>query len=114
MISKGRPNKFNPIRDRKNEVVGVKATTGGRIDGETGTKRIIERAEMGIRFNIWRITQEMSKDHPAPFPLQLAKDHVLSWSNPGDLVLDPFTGSGTTCKAAKELGRNFLGFEINP
>lgn len=52
--------------------------------------------------------------HPAPFPEKLAKDHVLSWSNPGDLVLDPFTGSGTTCKAAKELGRNFLGFEINP
>ena len=51
---------------------------------------------------------------PAPFPLQLAKDHVLSWSNPGDLVLDTFTGRGTTCQAAKELGRNFLGFEINP
>lgn len=114
VISKGRPSKFNPIRDRKNEVIGVKATTAGRVDGDTGTKRIIERAEMGTRFNIWRITQEMSKDHPAPFPLRLAKDNILSWSDPCDLVLDPFSGSGTTAKAAKELGRRFLGLEINP
>ena len=52
--------------------------------------------------------------HPAPFPIAMARDHVASWSNPGDLVLDPFSGSGTTAKAAKELGRRFLGLEINP
>jgi len=44
----------------------------------------------------------------------LATDHIATWSNPGDLVLDPFSGSGTTAKAAKELGRRFLGLEINP
>jgi len=52
--------------------------------------------------------------HPAPFPEKLAGDHIATWSNPGDLVLDPFSGSGTTAKAAKELGRRFLGLEINP
>lgn len=52
--------------------------------------------------------------HPAMFPYELATDHIATWSNPGDLVLDPFSGSGTTAKAAKELGRRFLGLEINP
>ena len=52
--------------------------------------------------------------HPAIFPEALAKDHIASWSNPGDVVLDPFSGSGTTCKAAKELNRQWCGIEINP
>jgi site-specific DNA-methyltransferase (adenine-specific) len=75
-----------------------------------------------LRGNVWWIESgymKATKDvvaygHPAIFPDALAHDHILSWSNTGDLVIDPFTGSGTTCKAAKELGRNFLGFEINP
>ena len=44
----------------------------------------------------------------------LARDHIATWSNPGDLVLDPFSGSGTTAKAAKTLGRQFIGLEVNP
>lgn len=51
---------------------------------------------------------------PAVFPLQLAIEHILSWSNPGDTVLDPFMGSGTTGVACKNLGRNFIGIEIAP
>lgn len=51
---------------------------------------------------------------PAPMPETLARDVVATWSNPGDVVCDPFSGSGTTAKAAKELGRRFLGLEINP
>ncbi|MDE8535591.1 site-specific DNA-methyltransferase, partial [Staphylococcus aureus] len=51
--------------------------------------------------------------HPAPFPGQLARDHILTWSNPGDLVLDPMCGSGTTCVQAIENGRQFLGFELS-
>jgi len=47
-------------------------------------------------------------------PEGLAMDHIQSWSNPGDVVLDPFAGSGTTLKAAKELNRHWLGIEINP
>ena len=46
------------------------------------------------------------------FPEALAKDHILSWSNKGDLVFDPFAGSGTTLKMAQLMGRNYLGFEI--
>jgi site-specific DNA-methyltransferase (adenine-specific) len=51
--------------------------------------------------------------HPAPFPFTLARDHVLSWSNPGDVVLDPFVGSGTTLVACAELGRKGIGIEIS-
>ena len=68
-----------------------------------------------VRGNIWRYTKagEDKTDHPAMYPQKLAGDHIATWSNPGDLVLDPFSGSGTTAKAAKELGRRFLGLEIN-
>jgi site-specific DNA-methyltransferase (adenine-specific) len=51
--------------------------------------------------------------HPAPFPEQLAEDHILSWSNAGDLVYDPFLGSGTTALCARRLGRNYVGSEIS-
>jgi len=55
---------------------------------------------------------DASYKHPAKFPRQLAKDHIISWSNEGDTVLDPFMGSGTTGVAAVELGRKFVGIEI--
>jgi DNA modification methylase len=91
--------------------------TGGRInaDGVLHDKRFREIQAEGIRTNIWPYpTGGGKREHPAPFPLQLAKDHVASWSAPGDVVLDPFMGSGTTAKAAKELERQYIGFEINP
>ena len=51
--------------------------------------------------------------HPARFPEALARDHILSWSNPGDLVLDPMCGSGTTGKMAVLTGRRFIGIDIS-
>ncbi|MCI0631809.1 MAG: site-specific DNA-methyltransferase [Phycisphaerales bacterium] len=72
-----------------------------------------------LRGNVWsyvvgknREDQE-AKRHPAPFPCQLARDHIKSWSNEGDLVVDPMCGSGTTCKVAHELGRRFVGIDIS-
>jgi site-specific DNA-methyltransferase (adenine-specific) len=55
----------------------------------------------------------MKPQHPAPFPYQLAHDHIISWSNEGDTVLDPFMGSGTTGVACKNLNRNFIGIELD-
>ena len=77
--------------------------------------------EFASRFNIWRIPSGFSCstddkqafDHPAIFPEALARDHILSWSNENDVVLDPFNGSGTTTKMAREMGRRYIGIEIN-
>lgn len=72
-----------------------------------------------IKGNIWEYVvgknkeDQESKQHPAPFPCQLAEDHILSWSNEGDVVLDPMAGSGTTCKVAKILKRNYIGIEVS-
>lgn len=72
-----------------------------------------------IKGNIWEyvvgknMEDQEAKGHPAPFPCELARDHIKSWSNEGDIVLDPMCGSGTTCKVAKELGRNFIGIDIS-
>jgi site-specific DNA-methyltransferase (adenine-specific) len=66
------------------------------------------------RNNIWKYTTSFNGvSHPAPFPEGLAHDHILSWSNKGDLVYDPFMGSGTTAYVAKKLNRNYLGSEIS-
>ena len=51
--------------------------------------------------------------HPAVFPEQLVIDHILSWSNEGDIVLDPFMGSGTTALACMKTNRKYIGIELN-
>ncbi len=72
-----------------------------------------------IKGNIWEYVvgknaeDQEAKEHPAPFPCQLARDHIISWSNQNDIILDPMCGSGTTCKAARELGRKFVGIDIS-
>ena len=81
-------------------------------------KKIIE--EYGQRYNAWTFKtskngqeDEIAYQHPAIFPIQLVKDHIISWSNPEDLIFDPFMGSGTTAKAAVQTGRSYLGSEIS-
>ena len=66
------------------------------------------------RNNIWKYTTSFNGvKHPAPFPEALARDHILSWSALGQLVYDPFMGSGTTAKMAQSEGRNFIGSEVS-
>jgi DNA modification methylase len=115
VFSKGRPCTTKLLRDKVNLSAGKDKSGVGRRD-KSGTHKIEKRAvcaEVSKRNNWWLIAPE-SGDHPAVFPERLAADHIQSWSNPGDIVLDPFAGSGTTLKAAKELGRRWVGIEVNP
>jgi site-specific DNA-methyltransferase (adenine-specific) len=106
--------------DKKNKNAGKrnsdsdKLTADGRVRSGFTSR---EYAEYGVRYNVWDQFTERGhwrKKHPAPFPEALARDHILSWSNEGDVVLDPFSGSGTTAKMAYHNGRRFIGIEINP
>jgi site-specific DNA-methyltransferase (adenine-specific) len=125
VFSKGKPETFNPIRDRKNRWYGQKWSNTRSRRNKKGELKVTawdaaEGEEFGTRFNIWRYAvgygnsgpKEMNKDHPAVFPEQLAIDHVLSWSNEGDLVLDPMIGSGTVGVACVKTGRHYIGFEV--
>lgn len=117
VLSAGKPKTGNMLRDRKNAKAGQTLLTGGRknADGVLHDKRVLTCADTGMRSNVWCVAVGgEASDHPAPMPETLARDVIATWSNHGDLVLDPFSGSGTTAKAAKELGRMFLGLEINP
>ena len=118
VFSKGKPKATNLIKDRQNNWYGHRISGGLRMpDGtmkkKSGTGRRLE--QFGIRYNVWKITQEIGNtiDHPAVFPVVIAKDHIRSWSNEGDTVLDPFMGSGTTGVACKETKRDFIGIEIS-
>ena len=65
--------------------------------------------------NLWQIqTVPDSADHPAKFPLELPSRLIKLYSFVGDLVLDPFVGSGTTAVAARYLGRHYIGIDIDP
>lgn len=118
--SKGEPKTFNAIRDHKNLTPGLMISARERRpDGSmnSGKSRTGERQNFySIRRNIWRIANNTGprNEHPAIFPEALARDHILTWSNPGDLVMDPFTGSGTTGAMAVTTGRDFVGIELDP
>lgn len=120
------PRVFNPLKDRRNRWDGQKwgaKRTRRTKDGELTRSdwRPTESAQWGTRFNIWRYftgagysTQdEIAYKHPATFPELLAGDHIQSWTNPGDVVYDPFMGSGTTAKMCHILGRQWVGSEIS-
>jgi site-specific DNA-methyltransferase (adenine-specific) len=105
--SKGKPKTSNLICDKKNKWAGHKDFSG---------KHKNPVPEYSPRTNIWKYTTSFGNTagHPAPFPYLLAHDHIISWSNEGDTVLDPFMGSGTTGVACARLGCDFIGIELEP
>jgi site-specific DNA-methyltransferase (adenine-specific) len=121
VFSKGKPKTFNPIKDHKNTAERWSKTFSiYNRDGSMQQKsRELEVSDYGVRFNIWKYNTGFSQGktdnikHPAIFPEELASDHIVSWSNPNDVVLDIFMGSGTTAKMALLNNRKFIGFEIS-
>jgi len=116
IFSKGKPSSLNFIRDRENVQKGIQNITVGGIK-KNGTRPKRHRKKLpafGKRKNIWKYSVGGGKTgHPAVFPEKLAYDHIISWSEEGDIVLDPFMGSGTTRVACKNLNRNFVGIELD-
>ena len=123
ILSKGKPKTYNPIKDVRNKTPNKKNRSHWRNPKtgkmEYGITTISQ--EFRIRSNIWfydvggSITRDkISFNHPAMFPEKLIEDHIKSWSNEGDIILDPFLGSGTTYKMALKLNRKPIGIEINP
>ena len=128
VFSKGSPKTFNPIKipckypeaetARQNSFFSN--TNEAMRSARSGKKRKPVGTEK-IKGNIWYITtghghstkDKIAFNHPAIFPEKLANDHVVSWSNEGDLVYDPFAGSGTTLKMALLNRRNFIGSEVS-
>lgn len=117
VLTKGKVRTFNPIKDRPNIHGGKKITgTVREADGTTKPMTSVGKtlAMHGQRFNIWEqapLKSNKAANHPAPFPEPLIYDHIISWSNPGDLVLDPFGGSGTTAVAAERADRRWTLIE---
>ena len=120
VFSKGKPKSVNLIREKtlatgKEKYTGTQQENGKFTD--YGKKRNLERD----KYNVWDLkvgSNQSTKDkfafeHPAIFPEQLANDHIISWSNEGDLIYDPFMGSGTVAKMAILNNRNWIGSEIS-
>ena len=125
VFSKGKPKTFNPLMDRENVTAGEigswgKNTTRQKDGSMKERKRKIVQP-FGMRWNIWKYKtskngheDSIAYQHPAIFPIDLVMDHIKSWSNEGDLVFDPFMGSGTTAVGSIRTNRKWLGVEINP
>ena len=85
-----------------------------KITDAVKNKSILEKSEWREYISsIWKISPEKKRDHPAPFPKQIPLRLIKLFSFHGDTVVDPFMGSGTTAVAANQLGRDFIGYEIN-
>ena len=121
VLAKGKPMTFNGLREPSKYAGKSRASKTFRHDSDKleAFHKIGVVADFRLRGNVWEygvghgkstLDKEAFK-HPAIFPEKLAHDHIISWSNEGDTVLDPFMGSGTTGKQAKLLKRNFIGIE---
>jgi site-specific DNA-methyltransferase (adenine-specific) len=116
VFSKGKPKTINFIKDVPSKCAGkeigsIRKHENGVIDRDA---RTYIQEELKKRSNVWFINRpKKTYGHSAVFPEQLANDHIISWSNEGDVVLDCFSGSGTTAKMALLNNRKYIGFEIS-
>jgi len=122
ILVRGSIRTFNPIMEDKiwednREFKNIRREKDGSYD-----RGFIGKSDKKIKGNVWKINtggghatmDKIAYEHPAIYPEKLCSDHIISWSNEGDTILDPFMGSGTTIKMAKILKRNAIGIEISP
>lgn len=122
VLSKGKPKTCNYLKEKSkcggkitNNTSQIKSNGNSREDRIKARKGMVVN-EYKILTNIWdcsSVHKNEKTKHPAQFPEQLVENHIVSWSNDGDTVLDPFIGSGTTAKMASLNGRNYIGFEVS-
>lgn len=113
--SKGAPKATNLLREPCKTAGHSRVRRSDNPENIDSTERFGTTAPTKIRQNVFDVgVGDRNHGHPATFPEALARDHILSWSDEGDTVLDPFLGSGTTGKMAVQLGRNFIGIERDP
>lgn len=120
IFSKDRLKTFNPIHRKTIHKYENKIITKRDVNGHKTQERYTQSGEAPL-YNVWYYPcgsgcsskDDIAFEHPAIFPEDLAKDHIISWSNENDLIYDPFTGSGTTLKMAHLLKRNWIGSEIS-
>ena len=120
IFSKGSPKTFNPLREKTARSGKEMLVHNKKSDG-INKKILGELKKEKTKTNIWEYAvglggttnDKIAFRHPATFPEKLAEDHILSWTNEGDIVFDPMSGSGTTCKMALINDRKYLGCEIS-
>ena len=122
VFAKGVPRTLNLLKDQPSRAQRQRKTNVRRkYDGHFSTHSLPKNDGTKIRTNIWNYlvglyhtsSDKFAFEHPAIFPEKLAADHIKSWSNEGDLILDPFCGAGTTLKMAKLLNRHYIGIDIS-
>lgn len=117
--SKGKPNTFNGLREPREYTDNRKSKAFGRNKDNSVDFGYSTQDETRLKRNVWRYfagggaNDKIASKHPAIFPEQLANDHILSWTNEGDLVYDCFMGSGTVAKMSILNNRNWIGSEIS-
>lgn len=118
--SKGRPARFNPIKipsvtagTKRNRGLS-KSTEATYAERRRDERTVVNSEKQHPNIFYYHVGRNDRTLHDAPFPTEMARDHILSWSNPGDTIFDPFLGSGTTGVAAVKCGRNFIGIERDP
>jgi len=123
VFSKGKPKTFNPIKDVFSKRGGETRSRSSARQKDGSLKKVdffYIYPKFSTRPNVWLYKVGKNNDtkdkialaHPARFPEQLAEDHIISWSNKGDIIYDPFMGSGTTAKMARKHQRYYIGSEI--
>lgn len=122
VFSKGQPKTINLIRDRENKDEREGDNSRKRLyDGSLLKQKRGGYSKYGRRTNVWEYligsghsaSDKIAFKHPAIFPEKLAQDHILSWSKKGEIVYDPFMGSGTTAKMAILNDRKYIGSELS-